>query len=307
MTILVTGASGGFGTAFLPLLRALYSEPVIGAGRAVAVGDDYVVCDFTDEVAVGNLIRTVRPRLVFHLAGSFTGQFERDFHVNALSAKFIFDSILTEQLTTRVVVFGSAAEYGAVLPTDNPVAETQPCHPVSVYGLTKAFQTDMAMYYARTKNIDVVVARVFNLAVSGLSHRLFYGRSEAMISAYKRGEITQLEFGNLDSERDYIELDNAADLILAIAEHGISGEIYNVGSGVSKKIRHILMDMLGKEGIPWGSVVEASSGAIGRKGFDVPIIYADISKVSNLMNTCRIAEVNEVRDRTEIDACKPYK
>ncbi len=282
MTILVTGANGGLGRILLPELRAHYNESVIGSGRVKIEDVDYFSCDFTDETAVKNLIKTVRPRLIFHLVGSFTGQFELDFKVNALSAKFIFDSILSEALETRVVVFGSAAEYGAVLATDNPIPETYRGRPVSVYGLTKSFQTDMANYYARTQNSDVVTARVFNLAVQGLSQRLFYGRAEALISAYKKGDITQLEFGNLDSERDYIEFDKAIEQILLIAELGKSGEIYNVGSGTPKKMRAILKIMVEKEGIPWSSVIESNSEAIGRKGFDVPVIYADTSKVLKL-------------------------
>lgn len=283
MTILVTGANGGFGKAFLPLLRAYYNEPVLCTGRAETDVGNYFVCDFTDERAVESLIKSTRPRLIFHLASSFAGHFEADFRVNTLGAKFIFDSILSENLATRVVIFGSAAEYGAVAASDNPIPETFPSRPVSIYGLTKAFQTDMATYYARTKNIDVVVARVFNLATSGLSQRLFYGRAEAKILAYKKGEITQLEFGNLDSERDYVELDQVTDQLLAIAERGISGEIYNVGSGIPKKTRSILMDMLKKEGISDSVVAESSSDVIRSKGYDVPVIYADISKVLNLM------------------------
>lgn len=288
MTILVTGANGGLGKAILPLLRAYYNETVISTGKTKINRGDYFSCDLTDVRAVAGLIQNIRPRLIFHLAGSFSGQFNLDFQVNTLGAKFIFDNILSEGLATRVVVMGSAAEYGAVASSDNPIPETLPCRPVSVYGLTKAFQTDMAKYYVRTKNLDVVVARVFNLAAAGLSQRLFYGRAEAMILAYKRGDISQIEFGNLDSERDYIEIGKATEQLLAIAERGISGEIYNVGCGIPKKIRSILNDMLKKESVPEGTVVENSPKVIKSKGVDVQIIYADISKVMKLMGLSRI-------------------
>lgn len=284
MAVLVTGANGGFGKAILPLMRAYYKEPVFCTGRAKTNAGDYFTCDLTDARAVACLIKSVRPRLIFHLAGSFSGQFEIDFQANTLSAKYIFDAILAEGLETRVVIFGSAAEYGAVVASDNPIPETFPCHPVSIYGLTKKYQTEMAIFYAHVKHIDVVVARVFNLAATGLSEKLFYGKAEAMILAYKNGEIKQLEFGNLEGERDYIEVDKAADQLLAVAEHGISGEIYNVGSGVPKKIRSILNDMLKKVGVPEGAVIESSPDVIRKKGFDVPIIYADISKVAKLMS-----------------------
>jgi len=284
MTVLVTGASGGFGSVFLPLLRARYHEPVIGTGRSNKFFDNYIKCDFSDGVAIRSLIKSIRPNFIFHLAGSFTGEFECDLKINALSARYIFESIISENLKTRVVIFGSAAEYGAVLPSDNPIPESFLGQPVSEYGQTKAFQTDLARYYARTKNVDVVVARVFNLATPGLSPRLFHGRAESMILSYKRGEIQRLEFGNLEAERDYIALDKAVAQILAIAEHGITGEIYNVGSGFPQKIRSILMGMLIKEGVPDVDVVESKLEVIKEKGFDVPVIYADMAKTLRLMD-----------------------
>jgi nucleoside-diphosphate-sugar epimerase len=282
MTILVTGANGGFGKVLLPILRAKYKESVIGTGRDKAEYTDYFWCDLTDASSVASLVKEVSPRIIFHLAGSFTGQFENDFRVNTLSAKYLFDSILSQKLDTRVVIFGSAAEYGAVRPEDNPIPETFPCRPVSVYGLTKNYQTEMAAFYARTTNLKIVTARVFNLAIPGLSQRLFFGRAEAMIQSYKTGEISQLVFGNLDSERDYVELESAVEQLLAIADRGITGEIYNVGSGVPKKMRTILMEMIDKEAVPYETIVESSSEAVGRVGFDVPIIYADMTKTSKL-------------------------
>lgn len=283
MTILVTGAKGGFGKLLIPLLREKYQEPLIGTGRDNTEESDYFHCDITDLSSVENLIARVKPRLIFHLAGSFTGQFENDFRVNTLSAKYLFDCILSEKIKTRVIILGSAAEYGVVQPEDNPIPESFPCNPVSVYGLTKSYQTEMAKFYARTSKIDVVIARVFNLAMSGLSPRLFYGRAELLIRAYKNNEITKMEFGNLSSERDYIGIQEAVTQLLAVAERGTSGEVYNVGSGVPKTIRSILIEELSKEGIASNVIIETSSETIGRKGFDVPMIYADTSKVASLL------------------------
>lgn len=282
MTILVTGANGGFGKALLPILRTKYKESVIGTGRSEADHIDYLGCDLTDERSVESLVKKVRPRIIFHLAGSFTGQFENDFRINTLSTKYLFDSVLSEKLDSRIVIFGSAAEYGAVRPEDNPIPETFPCKPISIYGLTKNYQTEMAAFYSRTTGLDIVIARVFNLAAPGLSQRLFFGRAEAMIQSYKTGKISQLVFGNLSSERDYVELKSAVKQLINIAERGVSGEIYNVGSGVPKKMRTILMEMIDKQAIPLEAIVESSSEAVGRVGFDVPIIYADMNKTSKL-------------------------
>ena len=267
----------------IPKLRLLLDDAVIGTGRSGVASVNFFPCDLSDRTSVAHLVANIKPSLIFHLAGSFTGEFDRDFQANVLCAKNIFDAILSTKLHTRIVIFGSAAEYGSVLAKQNPVSEMLECHPVSVYGLTKSYQTKLAQFYARTTGLDVVIARVFNLAIRGQSKILFYGRSEALIGAYKTNEITSMEFGNLGSERDYINEDLATEQILAIAKNGIGGEVYNVGSGVPRTMRAILNEMLGKEGIPLDIVVEKSSESVGRKGIDVPIIYADISKVNSLL------------------------
>ena len=60
-------------------------------------------------------------------------------------------------------------------------------------------------------------------------------------------------------------------------------KIYNVGSGIPKSMRLILKDLLKKADVPESAVVESCPAIINSKGFDVSIIYADISKVSKLM------------------------
>lgn len=283
MTILVTGASGGLGKAILPLLRERYNQMVVGTGRSKSESPDYVSCDLTVASSVFKLIKEIRPSIVYHLAGSFTGQFETDISVNTLSTKYIFENILSEKLDARVVIIGSAAEYGAVQPEDNPISETFPCRPISMYGLTKMYQTELARFYTRTTNLNIVNARVFNLAISGLSQRLFFGRAEELIKSYKQGVISHLEFGNLDSERDYIELESVFKQLVAIADHGISGEVYNVGSGVPKTMRTILTELLEREKIKDEGIIKSRSDVAGRLGVDVAKIYADMTKTSKLM------------------------
>jgi GDP-4-dehydro-6-deoxy-D-mannose reductase len=213
-----------------------------------------------------------------------TGDFDTNLKTNVLAFQNICDSLVQHGLTSRVIVFGSAAEYGVVQLNENPVSENQPLKPVSVYGLTKAMQTQLAQYYSRVANIEVVVARLFNLAIPGLSSRLFYGRAEFLINQFIDGQIDILKFGNLDSQRDYIDLADAAEQIFLVADHGISGEVYNVGSGEPTMIRTLLNSMLDYHNLPKDILKEVGSDSVGRKGYDVPLIYADISKIQMLKN-----------------------
>lgn len=282
MTILVTGANGALGKSLFPLIQTHYSDHlVVLTSRS---GEGVENCDLTVKSEVDSLIRLVKPQIIFHLAASFTGDFDTNFKTNVLAFQNICDSLVEQRLTARVIVFGSAAEYGVVQPDENPVSENQSPKPVSVYGLTKSMQTQLAQYYSRVTNIEVVVARLFNLAIPGLSSRLFYGRAESLIHQFNDGQIDILEFGNLDSQRDYIGLADAAAQIFLISDYGVSGEVYNVGSGNPTMIRSLLHSMLDHYDLPKGIIKEVGSDSVGRIGYDVPIIYADISKILMLKN-----------------------
>lgn len=281
MTTLVTGADGGLAATVIRRFAASGGGPIIASGRAERGGDDYVRCDLSDRADVLSMIRRVRPRLVVHLAGSFRNDFATDVVVNALSAGWILDALLTAGLDARIVLVGSAAEYGFVEPGDNPISETRPLKPISVYGLTKAMQTQIAGYYAGGRGANVVVARLFNVIGPGLSQRLFVGRAQAQIERYQRGEIDQLEFGNLESERDYLTTDEVADRLALIASRGVRGEVYNVGSGRPVRMRELLRSMLERGGCADAPLVERT--VKGRAAvIDLPCIYADVRKLDAL-------------------------
>ena len=282
MTVLITGANGCFGRALFKWLTDNVSDEIICSGSFSDLQRErYVTCDVSDRGQVQETIDRIRPRLIYHVAGSFSNAYEKDYAVNSLGAKNIFDSLLDACVEARVVLFGSAAEYGLVDPEDNPIKESQSLRPVSIYGLTKVIQTQFAYFYAHTHGVDAVVARVFNLLMPGLSDRLFIGRVEQMIRKIKAGEAVTMELGNLESYRDYVTGSQALDQVARIASRGIAGEAYNVGSGEPKKIHDVLEHMLSEAGLDWFVVKEQSSG-LQRSGYDVPVIYADLSKTNAL-------------------------
>jgi GDP-4-dehydro-6-deoxy-D-mannose reductase len=128
-----------------------------------------------------------------------------------------------------------------------------------------------------------VVARLFNLIAPGLSERLFVGRVERLLARYRNGEIDRIELGNLEAERDYIGTGEAVAQLRAVAARGTAGSVYHVASGKPVRIRDLLHGMLATAGVPPEAVAEAKSGAGGRTGYDVPVIYADMRRTRALI------------------------
>lgn len=281
MRVLVTGATGGVARSVITRFASDSRNELVMCGRAERNVDGYVRCDLSDHDAVEAMVKRIRPRLVIHLAGSFQNNLAADLAVNSLSAGWIAETLLANSDDARLVLVGSAAEYGLISADENPVPETHALRPVSVYGLTKTMQTQIGTYYAAARGADVVIARLFNVFGPGLSERLFIGNAERQIERFRRGEIEHLVFGNLDSERDYISTDEAARLIMLLAERGERGSIYNIGSGQPVRMRELLKRMLAVAGISHAPIrerqIEGRAAAV-----DLPCIYADVSRLRAL-------------------------
>ena len=200
--------------------------------------------------------------------------------VNVAAAQSILEAVEASGMKTRVVLVGSAAEYGMVSKLDNPINEEHVLRPISVYGLTKAWQTELFYYYA-SRGSNVVLARIFNLLGTNLSERLFIGQLYKQIDEMRRGNRSSIELGSLAAIRDYIPIEQAAELLIHISKHGESGHVYHVASGRPISMSDLLSQELDRNGISRQSVV-------GKRdlecfpGLGVPCIYANIGKIISL-------------------------
>lgn len=274
--VLVSGANGALGVGLCRHLENTKEFEVHKLSRSTL---DFESHDNVKRQLKAILERTA-PDIVFHLAASFSDDLDVAYSVNVQSTRWLLESVTELNAASRIVVIGSAAEYGAVQEADNPIVETQPLRPVTTYGLTKVWQTHLAQMNARM-GADVVVARIFNLDAPGASESLFVGRLRRQIEELKTGKRRQLEFGSLQSVRDYVDVESAVCQLLKISRHGDRGEVYHVASG--KPVR--MMDFLRRRLLDNGLDIDFLDNVgqqSNRNGPDVPVIYADVSKTRAL-------------------------
>ena len=147
MRILVTGAAGFTAFHLAKLLAANGDTPAVCDELYFSSQQtdkpeycaNYIPCDLSQFEAVNSLISSINPNQIYHLAGSFTNDYSLDYAANVLSTKNILDSLLQSGINARVLLIGSAAEYGAIEKADNPIPESHALRPVSIYGLTKVY------------------------------------------------------------------------------------------------------------------------------------------------------------------------
>jgi len=257
MRILVTGAAGFLGRALVNRLKARGDTELHVTDLRQPQAGVFHSCDLLDRAAVARLLEEVAPGLVYHLAGTFTNEYGPDFRSNVDATRHVLEGVRQRGRPVRVMLIGSAAEYGCVRPEENPVREDHALAPVSIYGWTKACQTLLMQYYYEVHELDVVMARLFNLSGAGASDRLFVGRLGRQMEQFLSGAVQEIVVGNLDSVRDYLPVEEAAGGLERVMRFGKPGQVYHVASGVPTRVRDLLDALLRARGLKRDCVREA--------------------------------------------------
>ena len=280
MRVLVTGAAGFVGRTLLARLATRADCEVHALDRNPCGDVSHHVCDMREADRVLLVVRTVAPDCIYHLAGSFAETSTAHIAENVETSRNLLEAVRLTNSRSRVLLIGSAAEYGEVRRDANPLREDFPLRPASSYGHAKACQTRLMDDYCRKHGLDVVMARLFNLFGAGASPQLFVGHVEQQIEQFRRGLVGEIVVGNLEAVRDYLPVDKAAAYLECIMERGVRGEVYNVASGEPVSMRDLLERILTHHGIAWEKVRIES--AAGRGNSTVPCVYADIAKLRAL-------------------------
>src|SRR5579884_3406495 len=153
--VLVTGGTGALGRAVITRMHNLGVCQVTVAGRQQRTGDTSgIQCDIRNLEQLSAALDRAKPDWVLHLAATFSGDLNEAYAINFAPAQRILEWVQRNGLKTRVILIGSAAEYGVVRPNENPIREDHVLAPVSVYGVSKACQSQLVSFYTG-QGVDV--------------------------------------------------------------------------------------------------------------------------------------------------------
>jgi GDP-4-dehydro-6-deoxy-D-mannose reductase len=212
--------------------------------------------DITDGAAVDALLREVKPDWIFHLAGqsnpalSFKDP-EPTLRANVFGTLHILESVRRLGNPARVVIAGSADEYGGVDEHVRAISETFPLNPQSPYAVSKVCQDLMGLAYHQQHGVHTVRVRPFNHI--GPRQALGFVATDfaSQIVAIERGQREpKLETGNLDVVRDFTDVRDIVRGYWRLAVAGKPGEVYNLGSGRGIRIRELVKGFLQHAQVP---------------------------------------------------------
>lgn len=235
MLALITG-----GTGFAGRHLAAHCEAAGDAVTALGSAD----ADLLDADAARRAVAAAGPDVVYHLAAqAHVGRSWDDpgatLRDNLTMASNVLEAVRAEAPAATVVVVSSGEVYGP--PETLPVTEDAPLRPQNPYAVSKAATDLLARFHADAHGTRAVIARAFNHAGPG-QEPIYAIASFARQAARSTVVVT----GNPSTRRDYTDVRDVVRAYRLLAEHGASGEAYNVCSGETASAAE-LVEMLERD------------------------------------------------------------
>jgi len=185
--VFVTGARGFVGGHLIPRL--------LKEGFEVTATDrDLDVCD---RAAVEAKLKQVAPEAIVHLAAqssvaASTGDPERTHRINTGGALSILEGALRCGSRPRVLLIGSADQYGTAVPGSPPFTEDSPLAPASAYASSKTEAEQLGTSFIDA-GLEIVRIRAFSHSGPGQSDAF-------ALSSFAR-QIAEIEAGRREPVR----------------------------------------------------------------------------------------------------------
>lgn len=283
MKALITGVNGFVGEYLSVYLRdkgiEIYGTDIIDKGTSEHM---FIKADLLDEKSTANMLSDVKPDYIFHLAGqSNVGLSWKDpaltMRVNITGTVNLMDAVRKAAPEVKMLIIGSADQYGIVSPEMCPLKEDMPINPQSPYALSKALQEQAAQFYIKHFGLNIVLVRAFNHIGPGQKLGFVIPDFASRIARIEHGKLDKLEVGNLSASRDFSDVRDIVRGYYLLMVKGRSGEVYNIGSGKPLKISDVLNLMLSFS----KTNIQVSQDLSIMRPTDVPIIYGDCTKIRN--------------------------
>ncbi|MGW5739257.1 MULTISPECIES: activator-dependent family glycosyltransferase [Streptomyces] len=269
---LVLGGTGFLGRRIAAAFEAAGTETVrvsrtaSGDGRCVAL--DLAAAG---PAALDRLLADTRADVVVNAAG-IAWQSDEDGmrRLNADFAARLAAAAARSAHDPLLIQLGTVHEY-APAPAGTGIAEDHETAPVTHYGRTKLLGTQAVLKAAREDGLRAAVLRIVNVCGPGTPPASLLGLVAAQVARHTTDAEPPppLEVSPLVARRDYVDVRDVADAVLAVADApdgAADGRIFNIGRGEAVPVRDLVERLVAFGGVPGAVRERAADGPAGVGG-----------------------------------------
>jgi GDP-4-dehydro-6-deoxy-D-mannose reductase len=266
MRVLITGASGFVGRHLIDHLSAANEKSKVEIfGTCFPEKPEHcadlcrqspsvrlIHVDLRSADSVTELIKTVRPDRIFHLAAishvRTTWDKRREtLETNLMGTFHIYEAVRLYAPRARILFVSSSDVYGFLKPKEHARAfrEEERNGVVSPYAFTKASGELLSEFYAESEHLDIVVARPFPHTGPGQTADFVCSDWARQIALIEKGKLSpMIKVGNLKPCRDYSDVRDVVRAYDLLLKKGKRGEVYNVATGTAPALKRTLRTLL---------------------------------------------------------------
>lgn len=277
MNYLVTGGAGFIGSHLANTLKKkghyvrVLDNLSFGDKEKLDTGIDLIVGDITNV----NDCKTATDGIdgVFHMAafsrsGPSFDKSELCHNSNVTGTLNLLNAGL-ENSVKKIIYSGSSTFYGNTLGSQH---EEMPGDFLNFYGLTKHIGEMYIAQYGKNYGLNFNILRYFNVYGPGQPSEGEYALVLGIfLGRLKKGEKLEIH-GTGEQRRDFIHVYDVVEANLKAMESDITGEVFNIGSGVN----HSIIDI--------AKLFPIERYHTERRTGDAEETLADISKAKKLLN-----------------------
>ena len=287
MRALVTGAAGFVGRHLTTHLLSQGHEvsglvhPTDGGPGSLGPRVEVFPLDILDEAALGAALRDFAPDTIFHLAafsnpeGSWK-EARRTLETNIIGAHNLLSAATETGRKPRMLLVGSAQQYGDVSADAQPIGEEQEQKPLTPYAVSKTSQELLGRRSFWSEELPVYVTRSFNHTGPGQADSYVSSSFARQVAEVEKGTREPvIRVGNLSARRDFTDVRDVAAAYSAIVERGEPGRPYNVCRGEAVSIGEVLEELVRQSRVPVQVVVDPER----YHALDAPLIVGDPARL----------------------------
>lgn len=243
--ILVLGGTGFIGSHIVDaLLASGHHVKILGRTLKYTHSEypdlvEFIQADFGDSLAVFEALTGVD--IVIHLVSSTVPSSSNlapvaDIQSNLINSVKLFNA-MHEMNVKKIIYFSSGGTvYGN--PTQTPIPESHPTHPISSYGITKLAIENHLFMQQELYGLQSVVFRLSNPYGPRQGHLGSQGVIGTFLKQIMDGKVIKI-WGDGSVIRDYIYISDAVSACMKAVDSDITGT-FNIGSSCG----HSLIDIV---------------------------------------------------------------
>ncbi|MBK7579611.1 MAG: NAD-dependent epimerase/dehydratase family protein [Myxococcales bacterium] len=249
-TVVVTGGCGFIGSHLVGALARRGAKRVVvidslryGKRENLPAGVDVEVVQhdlgFGDEAELERACAGAD--YLFHLAAEKHNQ-SKDAPTRVLRANVEGTAALFQAAgragVKKVLLTSSLYAYGRL--AGPPMVESETPNPSTVYGISKLTGEHLLSFFAKQHGMDAVTLRYF--FVYGPRQFAGTGYKSVIVKSFEhlRAGRAPVIYGDGLQALDYVYVDDAVEATLCALEAPLSGELFNVGSGVATSVKDLI-------------------------------------------------------------------